>query len=444
MDGTMAGYYIREGNDPNVFVINMKGGGHCTDPVRCADRARSKKGSSRYFPGSMKGTDFLDSNCARNPRFCHATHVHIPYCTSDMHRGTSEPSNDGLWHSQYYFDGHSNFMAIVDRLILAEGLKNSSNMKVLLVGNSAGAVGVYFNIDKLKERIPLAVVKGVPVAGWLPIGALEDDLPPIYKPSNFTMFVAGLRGNPFYQFIQNGGVPIDFYQMKGSLPADCLDDYNENEWWACAGMNQAYRYIKAPLFHVHTLYDNTQIYDPQNGGTPKDPVSFSDIHNVKQYIGMIGRATRAGLQQVLGNTTNLEKNQTDGIFAASCLSHGTEYAVTIDGGYNWQDIVTDWFFENGRLTDYHRQVELCTNEDDYELPCNSNVSCKYRPSMLVETCKQAMANNGCLNETGTEQCLKCVKRFRRSILGAGCSPLRKAEVIIPEICEDANSVNRSQ
>jgi len=269
-------------------------------------------------------------------------------------------------------------MAIVDRLVLEEGLKSSPNMKVLLIGNSAGGVGVYFNIDKFKKKIPLAVVKGVSTAGWLPISALKDDLPPIYMPSNFTMFSAGRNGNSFYHFIQNGGVPKDIYKMKDTLPADCLDDQDENEWWACVSMNQAYKYIKAPLFHVFNQYDRTQIFGSEDGANaPMYPETVSEMNDVKKYIGMIGRATRAGLQKVFDNATLIEKNHADGIFAASCLSHKTKPSLTIDGGYSWPEIVTDWFFENGQLTDYHRQLETCTNQDEYGLPCNSQNFCKY-------------------------------------------------------------------
>jgi len=438
MDGTMAGYYIRKGTDPNLFVINMNGGGYCNDPVKCADRARSAKGSSRYFSDSKEGINFLDSNCSTNPRFCHATHVHIPYCTSDAHRGTATPKNDGLWSSQYYFDGHSNFMAIVDKLVLEEGLNNSSNMKVLLTGTSAGALGVYFNIDKIKERVPLITVKGAPVAGWLSVGALEDDLPSIYSPSNYTMFVAGLKGNPMYHAVQEGLQLYDKDKMKESLSADCLDDYSESEWWVCERIDQAYRYIKAPLFHVHTLYDSKLIYGKEIGAAPKHPVSTSEIDNSKAYLEMYGEATRESLQQVLDDATNVIKEQPDGIFAASCLEHGTSDNVIIGGGYKWREIVNDWFFQNGQLTEYYRQVETCSNQGGLKLPCNSLSACQYQPSPLVETCRKAITHVDCLNENSVEQCFNCVKGSMGAILQAGCAPKRKMITIGMDICEDTN------
>ena len=46
LDGTMAGYFIHKGTDPELFVVYLKGGGACYDEDSCTKRAKSALGSS--------------------------------------------------------------------------------------------------------------------------------------------------------------------------------------------------------------------------------------------------------------------------------------------------------------------------------------------------------------------------------------------------------------
>ena len=46
LDGTMAGYFIHKGTDPELFVIYLKGGGACYDEDSCTKRAKTALGSS--------------------------------------------------------------------------------------------------------------------------------------------------------------------------------------------------------------------------------------------------------------------------------------------------------------------------------------------------------------------------------------------------------------
>eukprot|EP01052_Picozoa_sp_SAG31_P057438 SAG31_NODE_17002_length_687_cov_0.755102_1_plen_98_part_10 len=55
LDGTMAGYYLRRGTDPDLFVIYLKGGGACYDEASCTTRAKSALGSSSNWSTTMAG-----------------------------------------------------------------------------------------------------------------------------------------------------------------------------------------------------------------------------------------------------------------------------------------------------------------------------------------------------------------------------------------------------
>lgn len=439
MDGSMAGYYIRPGNDPSLFVIFLKGGGGCGTQEDCIARNGTKLGSSRDWDDSMKGTRFLDGDCDTNPDFCDATAVHIGYCTGDLHLGNNTEVSEDTWG--FYFDGHANFAAIMEDLIAEYGLGDADD--VLLTGSSAGAIGAHFNVDWLADRLgPEVAVKGVPVAGWYTPGSLPGDLPSIYSPSDYDRFVAGEKGNPTYDAIMelDGMIPPDRVKMKDILSSDCLADYAPNEWWVCRSLHQAYRYIKSPIFNVHSQYDSNQIFQTQ-GFAPENP-DRSEVGSVKSYIEMWGNATRVSLQQILNDDTETPKDHPDGVFSASCLSHGTSESLLIDG-QSFMPIVHDWFFDLGQKTQYYRLIETCTVEEGgLELPCNPAKNCgfkKPKPKLppKVRKCAAKMVELGCAESKGDKrQCLKCARRNRNVLFSAGCS-----KKIAKKVCEYAAKNN---
>jgi len=440
MDGSMAGYYIRTGINPYLFVIHLRGGGGCHSEEDCIARNGTEKGSSRLWEESIKGDRLLDGNCDTNPDFCDATAVHIPYCTGDAHLGNNTEVSDDTWG--FYFDGHANFAAIVEHLI--EEFELGYARDVLLTGGSAGSVGAYFNVDWLASRLgPEVAVKGVPNAGWYNPGSLPGDLPSIFAPSDYDRFVAGEKGNSFNDQIMllEGAILPDRIKLKDLLSSECLADFAPNEWWACGSLHVAYHYIKSPLFNIHSQYDSNQIFSTQ-GFAPKDP-DESEIDSVESYIEMWGKATRASLQQILDNDTLTTKEHPDGLFSTSCLSHGT-FGTTIDG-QSWLPIVRDWFFDLGQKTQYYRLMETCTVEEGgLELPCNPANHCRFEPKPEVppylKMCAKKMLELECAESYGDEEdCLECAKREREKLKNAGC----KVESV-QIICTYAESHNVSK
>ena len=162
MDGTSAGFYIREGSDKNLFMIDLKGGGACFNKHGCDERVQKKKGTSRPWPATMVGGNTLHADCKKNPDFCDATAVFVPYCTSDQHLGVrEEPSEDSFG---YTFQGRLNLELMVDILIEDYGL-GKPGMRVLLTGASAGAHSAFLTVDWLADRLPNAIVKAAPRVG---------------------------------------------------------------------------------------------------------------------------------------------------------------------------------------------------------------------------------------------------------------------------------------
>lgn len=187
LDGTPAGFYIREGEhlNPSLFVIHLQGGGFCSNKRSCNSRAKTRLGSSNVWTAELQQDDsktgVLNESCDENPDFCEATTVYVPYCTGDVHIGTLTASND-TWG--YTFDGYHNFVAIIDALIADHGLGQAT--QVLLTGGSAGGIGVFHHVDYLADRLPFAIVKGAPTAGWyLPGRHPTDDPSSMYVFSDY-------------------------------------------------------------------------------------------------------------------------------------------------------------------------------------------------------------------------------------------------------------------
>ena len=407
LDGSMAGYYSREGTDPSLYVIWLEGGGGCHDEDACTHKAHhSVLGSSNTWR-SIKDRGIpptLNSDCSTNPDFCHATHVWVPYCTADLHQGNNTSPSDDTWG--LWFDGHANFAAIVAELQQKMGLNVATS--VLLMGSSAGGVGTFKNVDYLASQVPHATVKGAPDAGWFNPAALPTDLPDIYWPSDWAHFSTGQHGNAYTE--PNTTVFIEHllgtvYQGRGLFPPACIADQKSGQWWACQSIHNWYKYIESPLFIMEALYDTNQIFSGL--GATTTPAS-SEEAVLLRYIEMFGEAMRTSTEQVLADAPLTVKSQPDGLFLPSCLAHATTQhskhtpagtpnieidgmiALTYLGGASrtlrsspriylacsshcLSLTFSDWFFERNQLP--HRVVENCPQSAG-GLPCNAATFCQ--------------------------------------------------------------------
>ena len=162
LDGTQAGFYFREGSNPKLFIIDLKGGGSCLNKEDCDKRATQDNGSSKNWEETIISGGILWANCNKNPNFCAATSVQVPNCTGDQHLGTrTQASSDSFG---YEFHGRLNIMLMIDMLLAEYGLGEDGVM-VLLAGRSAGAHAAFLSVDWLADLLPNAVVKAAPLVG---------------------------------------------------------------------------------------------------------------------------------------------------------------------------------------------------------------------------------------------------------------------------------------
>eukprot|EP00666_Eupelagonemidae_sp_cell4sb_P008775 gene8775-12814_t len=114
-------HYAASPSNSSVWVIDMKGGGGCSDEKKCASRVNTDLGSSKGWSETFQGhVDLLSDDPKINPDFADANHVFIPYCSSDGHRGMRNATSKDTWG--YYFSGHLNFAAVVGDLSAKRGL----------------------------------------------------------------------------------------------------------------------------------------------------------------------------------------------------------------------------------------------------------------------------------------------------------------------------------
>lgn len=146
-------------------MIYLGGGGECDNESSCKYQLTGALGSSNYFANTSESSGwYLGSPyCPYNPDLCGWNHAFDPYCTQDLHTGQVEEPSDKTWG--LYFSGFNVFKATLDALDQAPfNLGNATD--IVLLGASAGGIGVWTNLDYLAHRYPSARVSGVTVAGF--------------------------------------------------------------------------------------------------------------------------------------------------------------------------------------------------------------------------------------------------------------------------------------
>lgn len=228
------------------------------------------------------------------------------------------------------------------------------------------------------------------------------------------------------------------FDIQSVLSDDCLADYPD-KWWVCASADNAYRYVKSPLFILHTQYDKNQIFNQNRA--PENPVDDVELAKTEDYIEMWGRATRESLQQILQDEVINTKVHLDGLFSVSCYTHGTPTNVKING-MGWMEIFHDWFFQLGEYDSFHRLVETCPESaDGKELPCNAHQSCtKFPfegggdpPTNGLKECAMKLFTSGCLESFQNKHlCFQCARSNSNDLRNAGCT-----KTMVKTICEYA-------
>ena len=403
LDGSPAGYYSRLNASSTSWVIEMQGGGACSDEVSCKSRANQELGSSSFWPATISGSGFNSEDLASNPDFYLANHVHIPYGSGDCHSGNQSEATNNTWG--LFFQGSLNFQAIIEDL-QSHGIGKAKH--VLLTGGSAGGIGTLKQVDNLAKILgPTATVKGAPDAGWFfpaETGDIHNKQRPgeLHRtsrlpPSDFADFAAGRVGG--WDFATIGQTVTLWNSILH--PACAADQENPLVCW---NVDSLYPYITSPLFIIESQFDTNQIHAQELA-----PTNNSDPH-VLAYYRYYGAAMNLSLNQVATN------KKPDGMFFPSCLAHGVKPGVTIEGA-TYPRLVGDWFWERNELP--HRVRDSCDTGDG--LPCNPSCpGASPPPPVPAGACESALERL-CGKTTTKAMCIACAEQHTEALADAGCT-----------------------
>lgn len=159
-------FYFKQGKSKNLLVF-FNGGGACWDDATCvASLALGDRPT--YNPSILDanspvdaGGIFDDKN--KNNPFKNWSKVFIPYCTGDIHIGSSDQvytDKTGLITSHpntpviIKHHGFDNFMAVREWLKKKFNAKQHKIAKLMVTGSSAGAYGAELNFPYLQSAFP--------------------------------------------------------------------------------------------------------------------------------------------------------------------------------------------------------------------------------------------------------------------------------------------------
>ncbi|XP_016979406.2 palmitoleoyl-protein carboxylesterase NOTUM [Drosophila rhopaloa] len=283
-DGTHAGYYLRKQPSSKKWIVFLEGGWHCFDLRSCRARWMRLRHlmTSSQWPETRDVGGILSPHPEENPYWHNANHVLIPYCSSDSWSGTRTEPDTRDPENSWRFMG-----ALILRQVIAElipvGLGRVPGGELLLVGSSAGGLGVMLNLDRIRdflvnEKKLQVTVRGVSDSGWF-----LDREP--YTPAAVASSEAVRQGWKLWQ---------------GLLPEECTKAH-PTEPWRCYFGYRLYPTLKTPLFVFQWLFDEAQMR-ADNVGAPVTPQQWNFIHEM-------GGALRSSLDNV------------SAVFAPSCIGH---------------------------------------------------------------------------------------------------------------------------
>ena len=347
MDGTLPGYYLREGFGigKHKWIIHLHGGAWCYDLSSCLKRRGTILGSTGHSAKENITTFFhgiLSKNSKINPNFYNWNIAVLSYCDGGLFSGNRKKSVSGKGR-EFHFRGRSILKSLIHDL-RHKFLHEATD--VVLSGTSAGGLALVLQGDFIRKQIP----SNVKVRGLIDAGLFLDQ--------------SALRGKSIarHQFKA-------LYSLhRPILNKACLESFSKKERYLCLFPQYTIKFVKLPLYIVNSLYDHWQlsylqgvycVYDDKKCGTQEHDrilnfryTMYGVLSKVKQF-----------------------KNDT-GVFANSCLGHGQ---VILD--YTWSKVKInnqniaqsfhDWF-NDGKLSHFNA---------DCKYPCNG--SC---PKLLAQRC----------------------------------------------------------
>ena len=161
-DGSTAGIGVNLATDSPDLMVYMEGGGACWDAQTCFVLNAASQIAAPYTAtifekdvATLDASGLFSRTDAASP-FAGASFAYVPYCTGDVHAGTTVQTYTVNGQSKtVHHTGGLNAQVIVDRLHAT--LPNVS--RVWLVGSSAGGYGATLNQGRYAGAWPAAAIE---------------------------------------------------------------------------------------------------------------------------------------------------------------------------------------------------------------------------------------------------------------------------------------------
>uniref|UniRef100_A0A0E0MAG1 Pectin acetylesterase n=1 Tax=Oryza punctata TaxID=4537 RepID=A0A0E0MAG1_ORYPU len=296
LDGSPPAYHLHRGSGGGAggWVLQLEGGGWCNDAPSCAERASTRRGSTRSMDRLEVFSGVLSNDPDMNPDFYNWNRVKLRYCDGGSFAGDSELRNGS---SVLYFRGQRIWDAIINDL-LPKGLAKAQ--KVLLSGCSAGGLATFFHCDDLKGRLGDAVT----------VKCLSD--------AGFFLDVDDITGNntvePFFRSL------VALQGAEKNLNKDCLSstDYP----YQCFFPQYILPYIRTPYFILNSAYD---VYQFHHNFVPPSCDPRGQWSHCKSDPGACSTSqivTLQGLRSAMLTALKpFQNEQGVGMFINSCFAH---------------------------------------------------------------------------------------------------------------------------
>lgn len=234
LDGSPGGFYFRPNPASKSWVVFHQGGGWCSSPDNCAQRATTTLGSSVNWPATYED-NYEGSALFATPPFSDMNLVYAAYCDGSSWTGNMDvPYNGTAWNgTTLHYRGRPLLDTLLHELFNTHGMSEAET--VVYSGCSAGGLTTYLHADYVAERVRALSPNASVVAVADAMFSLEHN---------------AFDGQPLFQPRMQWGFTT--WNSSASINADCLAHYGESEGWQCMLGENAARFVQTPTMIINS------------------------------------------------------------------------------------------------------------------------------------------------------------------------------------------------
>lgn len=323
LDGSPAGYYIRQGRGSSrkFWILHLQGGAWCSTQEECYKRSFTDLGSSLKAPVSASFEGFMSSDDMINPDFHDWNMVRFLYCDGGSFLGNRSQAIK-YKSRKIYFRGAAIFDGIIDFLLTQADL--GSAKKVILSGSSAGGLAALIHADHLHKR--LQKIKSV--------HAVLDAM-------LFVNLTSRSGQKKMMNILEN---TFHLHNIKDSVSLDdCSQTMSDDTKWQCFSPVYFYKHMFTPAFFLNSVHDRWYLNQALDVTCDFKKCSSSEI----KYISDI----RTGLLETVHDILTSQK---DGRYLTACPVHSVLvnnfFTQPLAGHVSPQEAIGDWYFERNSVS----------------------------------------------------------------------------------------------